>query len=182
MAAKGTDRLRIAFAQMNQRVGDLEGNARAMLEMRRRAEGADLLLCPELQVTGYPPEDFTEGRVQLNPDGSVACLGTDLSEYDAVDAGLSVVEVQDVLAVSYRARKSWLEVRQQMLAHGYSMQSEEVNGLWADVDTPEEVRKLERSLWRRLGRKPTDGVIARVLNRHISGPLTRLSGPACPRT
>jgi NAD+ synthase len=53
-----TDRLKIAFAQMNQRVGDLEGNAAAMLEMRRRAKGADLLLCPELQVIGYPPEDL----------------------------------------------------------------------------------------------------------------------------
>jgi NAD+ synthase len=53
-----TDRLKIAFAQMNQRVGDLEANCAAMLEMRRRAEGADLLLCPELQVTGYPPEDL----------------------------------------------------------------------------------------------------------------------------
>jgi len=53
-----TDTLRIAFAQMNQRVGDLDGNAAAMLEMRRRAEGADLLLCPELQLPGYPPEDL----------------------------------------------------------------------------------------------------------------------------
>jgi NAD+ synthase len=53
-----TDRLKIAFAQMNQRVGDLEGNAAAMLDIRRRAAGADLLLCPELQVTGYPPEDL----------------------------------------------------------------------------------------------------------------------------
>lgn len=53
-----TDRLKIALAQMNQRVGDLEGNARAMLEMRRKAEGADLLVCPELQLVGYPPEDL----------------------------------------------------------------------------------------------------------------------------
>jgi NAD+ synthase len=53
-----TDRLTIAFAQMNQRVGDLEGNVAAMLDMRRRAKGADLLLCPELLVTGYPPEDL----------------------------------------------------------------------------------------------------------------------------
>src|SRR3954454_4624644 len=53
-----TDRLKIAFAQMNQRVGDLEANAKAILEMRRRAAGADLLLCPELQLTGYPPEDL----------------------------------------------------------------------------------------------------------------------------
>jgi len=53
-----TDQLTIALAQMNQRVGDLEGNASAMLEMRRRAKGADLLLCPELQLIGYPPEDL----------------------------------------------------------------------------------------------------------------------------
>src|SRR3982751_4724857 len=53
-----TDRLKIAFAQMNQRVGDLEGNAAAMLEMRRKAGDADLLMCPELQLTGYPPEDL----------------------------------------------------------------------------------------------------------------------------
>jgi NAD+ synthase len=52
------DKLTIAFAQMNQRVGDLEGNARAMLDMRGRAQGADLLMCPELQLTGYPPEDL----------------------------------------------------------------------------------------------------------------------------
>src|SRR4051812_34999673 len=53
-----TDRLSIAFAQMNQRVGDLEGNAAAMLAMRRKAKGADLVLCPELQLIGYPPEDL----------------------------------------------------------------------------------------------------------------------------
>ena len=52
------DRLTIALAQMNQRVGDLEGNASEMLAMRRKAAGADLLLCPELQLTGYPPEDL----------------------------------------------------------------------------------------------------------------------------
>ena len=53
-----TDRLTIALAQMNQRVGDLEGNASAILEMRKQAAGADLLMVPELQLTGYPPEDL----------------------------------------------------------------------------------------------------------------------------
>ena len=55
-----TDRLRIALIQANQRVGDLEANARAMLEWRAKgaAAGADLLLFPELQLTGYPPEDL----------------------------------------------------------------------------------------------------------------------------
>jgi len=58
MAANETSRLRIALAQMNQRVGDLEGNAKAMLEMRHKAKDADLLVCPELQLVGYPPEDL----------------------------------------------------------------------------------------------------------------------------
>jgi NAD+ synthase len=53
-----TDRLTIALAQMNQRIGDLAGNAEEMLAMRERAAGADLLLVPELQLTGYPPEDL----------------------------------------------------------------------------------------------------------------------------
>ena len=53
-----TARLTIALAQMNQRVGDLEANAASMLAMRERAKAADLLLCPELQLTGYPPEDL----------------------------------------------------------------------------------------------------------------------------
>lgn len=53
-----TDRLTIALAQMNQKVGDLRANADAMLAMRRQAAGADLLLVPELQLVGYPPEDL----------------------------------------------------------------------------------------------------------------------------
>jgi NAD+ synthase len=60
MTASATQHLKIALAQMNQRVGDLEGNSAAMLEIRRKAAkaGADLLACPELQLVGYPPEDL----------------------------------------------------------------------------------------------------------------------------
>jgi NAD+ synthase len=53
-----TERLTIAFAQLNQRVGDLDGNAAAMLEWRAKAGDADLIIFPELQLTGYPPEDL----------------------------------------------------------------------------------------------------------------------------
>jgi len=52
-----TDRLTIAIAQMNQRVGDLAANADAMLAMRARTT-ADLIVFPELQLIGYPPEDL----------------------------------------------------------------------------------------------------------------------------
>ena len=53
-----TERLTIALAQLNQRVGDLDANAAAMLDWRAKAAGADLILFPELQLTGYPPEDL----------------------------------------------------------------------------------------------------------------------------
>jgi NAD+ synthase (glutamine-hydrolysing) len=52
--------MRIALAQMNTIVGDLDGNRERIvrrLEEAREA-GADLVLFPELVVTGYPPEDL----------------------------------------------------------------------------------------------------------------------------
>ncbi len=53
-----TERLTIALAQLNQRVGDLAANAAAMLDWRAKAGDCDLILFPELQLTGYPPEDL----------------------------------------------------------------------------------------------------------------------------
>ena len=53
-------RWRIALAQINTLVGDLEGNARKIEAgiCRAREQGADMVLFPELAVTGYPPEDL----------------------------------------------------------------------------------------------------------------------------
>jgi NAD+ synthase len=53
-----TDNLSIALVQMNQRVGDLAGNMAKILEWRAKAKGADLVMVPELQLTGYPLEDL----------------------------------------------------------------------------------------------------------------------------
>src|SRR5918996_378264 len=52
--------VRIALAQMNTVVGDLDGNRRRIVERleEARAAAADLVLFPELAVTGYPPEDL----------------------------------------------------------------------------------------------------------------------------
>lgn len=114
-------------------------------------------------------------QLRLERDGRVTELGVDLLDHDAVDAGLTVVETADVLAAAEsRPARTWFELRQHMLGRGCTLRSCELDGLWADVDTPEAVRALERAMWRRYGPKPTDGVIARVVNRRISGPLTRL--------
>ncbi len=52
------DRLTIALAQLNARVGGLVANADAILRARAEAAGADLLVTPELSIVGYPPEDL----------------------------------------------------------------------------------------------------------------------------
>ncbi|MAU62408.1 MAG: NAD+ synthase [Parvibaculum sp.] len=55
-----TDKLRIALAQLNPVVGDIEGNLQKAVAARREAEieGADLIVFSELFLTGYPPEDL----------------------------------------------------------------------------------------------------------------------------
>lgn len=50
--------LTIVMAQMTQAVGDLAANADAMRSVRARHPGADLILYPEFQLIGYPPEDL----------------------------------------------------------------------------------------------------------------------------
>ncbi|MGC9216659.1 nitrilase-related carbon-nitrogen hydrolase, partial [Acidithiobacillus sp.] len=52
--------MRIALAQVNCQVGDVAGNADRLLAAaaEARAAGADLLLTPELALSGYPPEDL----------------------------------------------------------------------------------------------------------------------------
>ena len=52
--------MRLALAQINTVVGDLDGNVARIVGRLREARnaGADLVLFPELAITGYPPEDL----------------------------------------------------------------------------------------------------------------------------
>ena len=52
--------LRISMAQINPTVGDLGGNRDKIIEYINRAKRlrADVVVFPELSVTGYPPEDL----------------------------------------------------------------------------------------------------------------------------
>src|SRR5438105_8757329 len=52
--------MRLALAQIDTVVGDLDGNRQRILSRLEQARdaGADLVLFPELAVTGYPPEDL----------------------------------------------------------------------------------------------------------------------------
>ncbi|HYN33190.1 MAG TPA: NAD+ synthase [Ilumatobacteraceae bacterium] len=52
--------LRVALAQFNPTVGDLDGNVAKLIDAYDRAEaaGCDIVAFPELSITGYPPEDL----------------------------------------------------------------------------------------------------------------------------
>ena len=54
--------MRVALAQINNTVGDLEPNAAKILDFARQAEraGAEVVAFPELALTGYPPRDLVE--------------------------------------------------------------------------------------------------------------------------
>lgn len=62
--------MRVLFCQLNFTVGDIPGNKKKILDglAAGKREGADLVLFPELSVTGYPPEDLVKrgGFVKSN--------------------------------------------------------------------------------------------------------------------
>jgi NAD+ synthase len=62
------DTLKIAAAQLNPSMGDLAGNATAILRARASMSDADLVVTPELSLIGYPPEDLV-----LKPALHAAC-------------------------------------------------------------------------------------------------------------
>jgi NAD+ synthase len=108
-----TDHLTIAMAQINQRVGDLSGNADAMLEWRAKTGAADLVLFPEQQLIGYPAEDLVlkpafqqaaaielERLAAATADGGPAMLvGSILKEGDALYNIVALLDGGKVIAV-----------------------------------------------------------------------------------
>ncbi len=87
--ARGTQRIRVALAQVNTTVGDLEGNAALVRDWvaKARDAGAQLVVFPEQTLTGYPAEDlwlkphFVEraaarlGEIAAAVEGIVALVG-----------------------------------------------------------------------------------------------------------
>jgi NAD+ synthase (glutamine-hydrolysing) len=92
--------MRLALAQIDTVVGDLDGNRRRIVARmdEARAAGADLILFPELAVTGYPPEDLllrpgflraaarTLGEIAAEARGIAALVGVPLLDRDLYNA------------------------------------------------------------------------------------------------
>ncbi|MEO6092473.1 MAG: NAD+ synthase [Novosphingobium sp.] len=110
------DTLKIALAQLNQSIGDLAGNAAAMLAAREKAKGADLIVFPELQLIGYPPEDlilkpalFERAAAELDAlalatgDGGPAMLvGSAFVQDGALHNGVALLDQGKVAAIRFK--------------------------------------------------------------------------------
>jgi NAD+ synthase (glutamine-hydrolysing) len=92
--------LRVALSQLNVVVGDIDGNRETILRDldRAREVQADLVVFPELAVTGYPPEDLllrpgfvraaqaSVDRIAAAADGIVVLVGTPWFDRDLANA------------------------------------------------------------------------------------------------
>ncbi len=111
-----TNQLNIAIAQLNQRVGNLTGNAAAILEWRAKAETADLIVFPEQQLIGYPAEDMVlkpafaaraaeelASLAAATADGGPAMLvGSIFADDGALYNGIALLEGGRIAAVRYK--------------------------------------------------------------------------------
>src|SRR6266545_866142 len=114
-------------------------------------------------------------KVRLEGDRVVAAT-RELDDYDAVDAGLAVCDLAVVAAAErslLAGETTWNAVKRHWLAEGGEIAAVDIEGLfWIDVDTLEDVRRAERLIVASAARKPSDGPVARLLNRGLSWRLS----------
>jgi len=107
--------MRIGLAQINNTVGDLDGNAAKILDFARQGEraGAEVVAFPELALTGYPPRDLVEKHSFLDrTQDALESIARESSELDVAlivgyagrAAENSPVRAQNAAAVIDRGR------------------------------------------------------------------------------
>ncbi len=109
-------RIRIALAQINPTVGDLDGNTRLILDAMESAAqaGADVVALPELALTGYPPEDLLFKRQFLDEadrrlaqiaaasGDTLAVVGTPLRAGGALYNAAAILRRGEIAAVYHK--------------------------------------------------------------------------------
>ncbi|MEZ5512419.1 MAG: NAD+ synthase [Steroidobacteraceae bacterium] len=111
-------RLKLALAQLNLLVGDVGGNATQVLDAVARGRdelGADLVVCPELTLSGYPPEDLlfhrgfqrqvqaTLEQVRAGTNGCAALVGYPEYSDPLIFNSASVIAAGQIVATHRKA-------------------------------------------------------------------------------
>src|SRR5688572_8182271 len=118
MNARPADRLAIALAQLNPTVGDVTGNTEKVRRARTQAaaDGADLVIFPELFISGYPPEDLVlkpafqascraavEALARETADGGPAVLvGTPWAENGKLYNAVALLDFGKIAALRFK--------------------------------------------------------------------------------
>lgn len=87
--------MKIAVCQTNSVIGDIEGNKKKIISLYNKAaaDGADLVVFPELALTGYPPLDLVEKKEFRD---AVSAAASDIASVTG-DAGLLFGSVTEEL-------------------------------------------------------------------------------------
>ncbi len=93
MANNQSHSMRVALAQINTTVGDLDGNTAKIIEniATARSAGADVVVFPELAVTGYPPEDLLLKRTFV--EANIAAIHKITMETRGITAIVGFVDI-----------------------------------------------------------------------------------------
>ncbi|BAP87889.1 NAD synthetase [Burkholderiales bacterium GJ-E10] len=90
--------VRVAVAQIDCTVGDFAANRRRIVDAAAQAAraGADVLLTPELSISGYPPEDLLlRASFYAAADAALAALAQDLAQFPGLHAIVGHPMAQD---------------------------------------------------------------------------------------
>ena len=99
--------MKVALAQINCTVGDIDGNTALIVGSLERARdaGAHLVVFPELAVFGYPPKDLLlrEDLIQRNVEAieriAAQCTGIILAKLDGTAKGGVVVAIRQTMGI-----------------------------------------------------------------------------------
>ncbi len=90
--------MKIALAQINCHIGNFQGNSEVILRFidNARSEGADLIVFPELAISGYPPLDFLEfNHFTKECEKAISLLEKHSNEIDIIIGSPSINPVKE---------------------------------------------------------------------------------------
>jgi len=114
-------------------------------------------------------------KVRISSDGRIEKIGKALNDFNAVDTGVfyCTPAIFDALAESASGGGESLSDGVRVLCSKGAMGYRDVTGcMWQDVDETGSLAEANKRLWH-LVEKPRDGVVSRLVNRKISGFITR---------